>query len=321
MLSRKLSRPWSDAESFSPAQGRTFMTHWRATEAPAGPFQAGPRHAKTGIAYSTSLAAVFDPGEGMPFFRHRPQSLEALAAEMARLAYRDFGPGGRALSGTLSLIGFNLETTPFDDGNTQAFLAGSEHLRVLSIRGSDDLRAWQTNARTRPVPWEGPGLVHEGFAEAWRKAHESWAPALAAGEESGRPLLITGHSLGGALATLAAAHNPHSLLYSFGVPRVGNRAFAHAMDLHAERLHRYVNFRDPVPLLPPGLLGYRHCGSAYHIDRQGAVGALPPTPRRVQLRDMDALMARVKRAIKDPARGLRNDLTDHAPLNYVSALR
>ncbi len=297
------------------------MIHWRMTEAPGGPFQAGPRHAKTGIAYSTNLAAVFDPGEGEPFFRHRPQSLEALAAEMARLAYRGFGPGGRALSGTLSSVGFDLESAPFDDGNTQAFLAASAHLRVLTIRGSDDLRAWQTNARTRPVPWEGPGLVHEGFAEAWRKAHEAWAPVLAAGEESGRPLLITGHSLGGALATLAAAHLPHSLLYSFGAPRVGNRAFAHAMDRHAERLHRYVNHRDPVPLLPPGLLGYRHCGTTYYIDRQGLVRALPPTRRRVRLRDMDALMARVKRAFRERNLALRNDLTDHAPLNYVSALR
>jgi hypothetical protein len=291
------------------------------TEPPGGPFQAGPRHAKTGIAYSSTLASLTDPGRGEPFFRHRPQSLEALAAEMARLAYRDFGPGERALSQALSSVGFDLETTPFDDGNTQAFLAGSAHLRVLSIRGSDDLRAWQTNARTRPVPWEGPGLVHEGFAEAWRKAHEAWAPVLADGEESGRPLLVTGHSLGGALATLTAAHLPRALLYSFGAPRVGNRAFAHALDHHAGRLHRYVNYRDPVPLLPPGLLGYRHCGSAYHIDRWGAVRALPPTRRRVRLRDMDALMARVKRAFKDPASGLRNDLTDHSPLNYVSALR
>ncbi len=297
------------------------MTHWRMTEAPGGPFQAGPRHAKTGIAYSSTLASLTDPGRGEPFFRHRPQSLEALAAEMARLAYRDFGPGGRVLGQTLSSIDFVLESAPFDDGNTQAFLAGSAHLRVLSIRGSDDLRAWQTNARTRPVSWEGPGLVHEGFAEAWRKAHETWAPVLAAGKESGRPLLVTGHSLGGALATLTAAHLPHSLLYSFGAPRVGNRAFAYALDRHAERLHRYVNYRDPVPLLPPGLLGYRHCGTAYHIGRQGVVRALPPTRRRVRLRDMDALMARVKRAFRDRNLALRNDLTDHAPLNYVSALR
>jgi hypothetical protein len=208
------------------------------TEAPGGPFQAGPRHAKTGIAYSSTLASLTDPGRGEPFFRHRPQSLEALAAEMARLAYRDFGPGGRVLSQTLSSIDFVLESAPFDDGNTQAFLAGSAHLRVLSIRGSDDLRAWQTNARTRPVSWEGPGLVHEGFAEAWRKAHETWAPVLAAGKESGRPLLVTGHSLGGALATLTAAHLPHSLLYSFGAPRVGNRAFAYALDRHAGRRPR-----------------------------------------------------------------------------------
>jgi hypothetical protein len=296
------------------------MAHWRMTEPPGGSFQSGTRHAKTGIAYSATLASLTDPGRDVSFFERQPRSLEALAAEMARLAYRDFEAGGRRLERALSKVDFRLEAAPFDDGNTQAFIAGSAHLRVLSLRGSDDLRAWQTNARTRPVPWDGPGLAHQGFAEAWQAARRELEP-LVTGHGEGRPLLITGHSLGGALATLAAAHLPRALLYSFGAPRVGNRAFAHALDKHAERLHRYVNHRDPVPLLPPGLLGYRHCGSAYHIDREGSVGALAPGRRRVRLQDMEMLFGRLKRALKDPRAGLRNDLTDHSPLNYVSALR
>lgn len=295
------------------------MTYWRMTEPPGGPFQSATRQIKTGIAYSASLVSLMRPGEDAPFFQRRPQSLEALTAELARIAYRPFDAGGQKIDAALRATGLRLEAAPYDDGNTQAYFAASEHLRVLVFRGSDDLRAWQTNVRARPVSWSGPGRVHEGFAEAFEACWPKLA-ALASTDGDARPIIMTGHSLGGALATLAAARVRSSLLYSFGAPRIGNRAFAFALDREGERLHRYVNYRDPVPSLPPGLLGYRHCGKAYYIKKDGRVGALPPARRGGRPRDMRALLDRLMLALNEPD-GTRNDLTDHSALNYVSALR
>mmetsp|Transcript_12332 Transcript_12332/g.25092 ORF Transcript_12332/g.25092 Transcript_12332/m.25092 type:complete len:190 (-) Transcript_12332:199-768(-) len=71
-------------------------------------------------------------------------------------------------------------------------------------------------------------------------------------------LWITGHSLGGALAVHAAvdlrlAGNEITGVYTFGQPRVGNRAFAQwfSAGLGTSRPHYRVTHRfDPVPHLP-----------------------------------------------------------------------
>jgi len=289
----------------------------RMTEPPGGPFQAGRRAVKTGIPYHEELRALFEPGEAHDFFGHRPQSLEALAAELSRLAYHEGGDA--SLEAFLGRAGLGLAAAPFDDGNTQAFFAAGPQLRVLAFRGSDDLKAWQTNLKTRPVAWSGPGRVHEGFLSALEAAWQALGPQLAA--EDPRPLLITGHSLGGGLATLAASRLPRALLYSFGAPRAGDAAFCHDMDKRIERHHRYVNYRDPVCLLPPGLLGYRHCGMVYYIGKKGEVTALPPAHPHPDIHEMEDLLRRFLSVMRDPRKPKRNDLTDHSPINYVSALR
>ena len=295
------------------------MEHWRMTEPPGGPFQAETREVKTGIPYSVSLTSLFNPGADRPFFPRRPRSLEALAAEISRLAYCRFDGGGREIETALTSVRFALEARPYDDGNTQAFIASSRHLRVLTFRGSDDLRAWQTNLKARPVGWAGPGLVHEGFAEAFEKCWTELRPALHSREDR-RPVVVTGHSLGGALATLAASRLDGCLLYSFGAPRVGDRSFARALDRCNSHLHRYVNYRDPVPLLPPALFGYSHCGKAYYINKDGRVVATPPPRRSDQERNMRGLLDRLMATLREPNGHVRNDLTDHAPVNYSSAL-
>uniref|UniRef100_A0A915EPU8 Fungal lipase-like domain-containing protein n=1 Tax=Ditylenchus dipsaci TaxID=166011 RepID=A0A915EPU8_9BILA len=74
-------------------------------------------------------------------------------------------------------------------------------------------------------------------------------------------LWMTGHSLGGALASLAAAQIVADgkfdvskiKLYTFGQPRTGDADYANALDAHllAENTYRITHSRDPVVHLPP----------------------------------------------------------------------
>ena len=160
---------------------------------------------------------------------------------------------------------------------------------IVFFRGTVDCGEMVNDARLSLVPLELPGRdglkVHEGF-----KAHAD-ALATGGGEKlvgcvlkaidemrcAAEPceVLITGHSLGGAAATIlaasidakAAAYPCSITLITFGSPRVGNRAFAHAIDRSPRLRHwRVQNELDVFTRLPwwlpyPG--AYQHTG--HHI--------------------------------------------------------
>jgi esterase/lipase len=78
---------------------------------------------------------------------------------------------------------------------------------------------------------------------------------------------ITGHSLGGAMASLAAATivktgiKPASnvILYTFGQPRTGDKTFAQAHDALGMTQYRVTHHRDLVAHVPPeNFEGYYH---------------------------------------------------------------
>jgi hypothetical protein len=81
-------------------------------------------------------------------------------------------------------------------------------------------------------------------------------------------ILVTGHSLGAALATLAAVdlkrqHQTANIqLFTFGSPRVGNRAFVKSVYtlFPLGTIYRIVNAGDIVPHVPVLSQGYIHVG-------------------------------------------------------------
>lgn len=140
---------------------------------------------------------------------------------------------------------------------------------VLSFRGSSNLQNWLDNLATwrADAPFDDcEGCAsHGGFLHIWLDMRSCVERALeAAGCARGSDVAVAGHSLGAALGALAALELDARgwrvvESYDFGRPRVGNGAFARAYDSRFEgRAYRITHAQDPVPHLPPQLLGFAH---------------------------------------------------------------
>ena len=210
------------------------------------------------------------PAELGKAFGRFPSDSEAQALERL-LTTRD-NQDSRLLHAVLAAGGFELVGTLSDPGtDTQGFVAvrraGDEmDMAVVCFRGTENLRDWETNLRHSLTPRhfpqqttnEPPGRVHQGFLDAFVSVRDQIDRYLQCA--SGVPIFITGHSLGGALATLAAAQLSGwdlAACYTFGAPRVGDKRFASNL---RTPVYRVVNPLDTVPLVPACSQGYRHAG-------------------------------------------------------------
>uniref|UniRef100_A0A832M516 DUF2974 domain-containing protein n=1 Tax=Oscillatoriales cyanobacterium SpSt-402 TaxID=2282168 RepID=A0A832M516_9CYAN len=157
------------------------------------------------------------------------------------------------------------------------FALASESNNIIVFRGTSNPKEWIANFQARQSNYIQSGIargkVHTGFlrlydqlADQVRRVANQLNPAL--------PCFITGHSLGGALATLAAAdlaQNNRTLkrqvqLYSYGAPRVGDLSFAKFFSAIAPNSYRVLNLADIVPMVPPSNLRgeeYSHIGQEW----------------------------------------------------------
>ncbi|KAK3428949.1 hypothetical protein EUGRSUZ_E00372 [Eucalyptus grandis] len=155
---------------------------------------------------------------------------------------------------------------------------------VIALRGTATCLEWAENMRANlvdmphvggPLPGaQGQSKVECGFQSLYRTggAH---VPSLAESvvEEVKRlqklyegetlSITVTGHSLGAALALLVAdelstctaessssSSPPHVAVFSFGGPRVGNKAFANRMNAKNVKVLRIVNNQDIITRVP-----------------------------------------------------------------------
>ena len=211
-------------------------------------------------------------------------------AEFARLsqaAYLDLDTAARRAR----LDGW-VVTRWLDSGGTQGFIAvrAVQSEAVIVFRGTEahdlrdvrtDLRAHKTEPR-RTLGWP-QGRVHAGFRAA---LDEVWPEVLGSLKRLRRargPLRVwlSGHSLGGALATLAAARCVSLAacevagLVTFGCPRVGCPTYARQVTdaIGEDRVSRVVNNGDVVPRLL--LMTFAHVAALVYLTRRGALRVAP----------------------------------------------
>ncbi|KFG81396.1 hypothetical protein MANI_023848 [Metarhizium anisopliae] len=148
---------------------------------------------------------------------------------------------------------------------------------VLSIRGSSNYWNWVADF---DIPFASCSSlvegckVHRGFASAWSELSGPATRAIQAAR-SAQPnysLVFAGHSLGGAVASLAAAYfrqNETSVDdYTYGSPRVGNHVFANYATKQSKAFgsqYRVTHNVDIVPRLPLLVLGFRHISPEYWL--------------------------------------------------------
>jgi len=182
------------------------------------------------------------------------------AATLAVLAQAAYCTSDATLKQTIqaqTVFGANLETfgEPFNATrgrlvDTQGFLTWNDRHVVLAFRGTQEWTDVLTDLDARPRAVEG-AKIHSGFADAYDSIANTVSGLVKKRLGRGKLLWITGHSLGGALATLAAARLGAELapnaVYTFGQPAVGDATFGAS---YRWPHFRFVNNQDPVPLVP-----------------------------------------------------------------------
>ncbi len=198
------------------------------------------------------------------------------AAELAYSSPEEIEAGARDWN-------MNAEFIEDTNTNTQCFVAGGPHAVFIAFRGTEpgNLQDMATDGNIKPVA-HPLGLVHSGFKTGIDSVWPDVTRQVGRFQDRGQSIWITGHSLGGALATLAAAamiveDRPVHGVYTFGQPRVGDPAFADLFNLRVGgRMFRYVNDNDVVTRVPPRRtphLGYEysHVGAMKFFDADGVL--------------------------------------------------
>src|SRR3954451_8447507 len=239
---------------------------------------------------------------------------------------------------------------------TQGYFAEAENFAIVAFRGTEkddwrdlaaDLATWPVDEDDKPksagtvekTMFHLPSAsavfddskvgVHRGFQAALNEVWEDTARKLAdCRARSNKEIFFTGHSLGAALATLAISRfgGENASLYTFGSPRVGNRAFLSKVRTNTTNGHfRMVDNNDLVSRVPAALMWYAHApASLYRIDPSGSVHDLTADPTAEasdaqelhrDLKCLSELHFPIDLDTKPP-----DDLYDHSPGRYCNCL-
>ena len=243
----------------------------------------------------------------------------------------------KAIESELKRFGFyKARVITNTETGTECFVAATKEFIVISFRGTElSFKDWMTDFQF--LHTDGPlGEGHSGFIKAYRSVADELEEAIkycryrtkkripnGYGEmkdlfnkQHPQSIWLTGHSLGGALASVAAAHRverclPVDGVYTFGSPRVFEWDTAIKYDQSAgDRTFRFVNNVDIVTRLPKRLMNYRHIGSLKYFDENGVLKEDPSWWSRF----VDAIQGSFEDfMVKGPAA-----IKDHAIDDYIN---
>ncbi|TCD61802.1 hypothetical protein EIP91_007888 [Steccherinum ochraceum] len=149
----------------------------------------------------------------------------------------------------------------------------------------EDANFFLTNLDSTLFPGVSSSVkVHNGFHDSHAKSAPQILSAVqsAMATHSANRVTMVGHSLGAALALLDSVflplHLPSTTIFKtvgYGMPRVGNQAFANYVDQHVTSLNHINNKEDVVPILPGMFLGFHHPSGELHIMDNNAWVSCP----------------------------------------------
>lgn len=153
-------------------------------------------------------------------------------------------------------------------------ISNLQNVLFVALRGTT--RCWADVAadlkvltKTVTLDSGATATFHGGFYDALEECYAEIVTLLGS---LSQPICITGHSLGGAMAAilfarlLARFNGPPRPItcYTFGMPRYLCKGSSPSLAIP----HHVFNENDPVPILPPKLLGFVDYGNEFCINSQ-----------------------------------------------------
>lgn len=214
-----------------------------------------------------------------------------------------------------------LSVKGFDENSAQAMVVSHKDFIGIAFRGTNEINDWLDNLNAFPESALF-GEFHRGF---YRSVEDLWSDIKSQVEkiktkEGSKPVFITGHSLGGAMASVAAAKyihqdEPFMSVYTFGQPRAMTRNTARIFNVEASgRYFRFQNNEDIVTRVPARIMNYSHVGKCLYIDQKKVIHKEPGYWFKF-LDTVDGALESVKNA--DSILGI----TDHDMENYLDAIQ
>ncbi len=222
-------------------------------------------------------------------------------AKASRIAYEVSHVKARA-----AMANWNFTESSFIDINeTQGFVCSDSNNIIISYRGSEKkVKDWLRNFDIESIATEGYGKVHKGFYEAYHETKNQLRNALeqAKQDNPSKGIWITGHSLGGAIATIAAAElfsteKIHGV-YTYGQPKLGRSALQNLIeDELPDKFFRFVCGKDIVTKIPPN---FKHVGEYIWLDDEvKAAGLINPDKEAVETEMTEEQFEQIRTALKN----------------------